>query len=179
MKTTKLWSQDLYFQALHFAAEAHKDQKFGDTDLPYIIHTVSVAMEVMTAISIENIENPDLAVQCALLHDTIEDTEIQFSDIEKIFGKDAALGVLALTKNRELDKELRMRDSVERIKLQPKEIWIVKLADRITNLESQPSHWTKERIIDYKSEADYILKSLGSASPFLEQRLKNRIENYC
>ncbi|MCL2155026.1 MAG: HD domain-containing protein [Leptospirales bacterium] len=178
MKTKKLWSQDLYLRAIHFAAEAHKDQKFLGTDLPYIVHLSSVAMEVMGVICIENIKNPDLAVQCALLHDTLEDTEIQFNDIEKNFGKDVAQGVLALTKNRELDKKFQMHDSIERIKLQPKEIRIVKLADRITNMESPPSHWTRDKIIDYKSEADYILKSLGSASPFLEQRLKTRIENY-
>jgi (p)ppGpp synthase/HD superfamily hydrolase len=136
-------------------------------------------MEVMATICIdENINNPDLALQCALLHDTIEDTKVQFSDIEKSFGRDVAQGVLALTKNTELDKELRMRDSIERIKLQPKEIWIVKLADRITNMASAPSHWSRDKIIDYKSEADYILKSLGSASPFLEDRLKTKIENY-
>jgi (p)ppGpp synthase/HD superfamily hydrolase len=176
---TKLWSQDLYLKALRFAAEAHKDQKFMGTDLPYIIHLAGAAMEVMGAISIENIENPDLAVQCALLHDTLEDTDIRFNDIEKIFGADVAQGVLALTKNRELKEELRMQDSIERIKLQPKEIWIVKLADRITNMASQPSHWTRDKIINYKSEADYILKSLGSASPFLEERLKKRIDNYC
>ena len=178
MNTTKIWSQDLYSQALRFCAEAHKDQKLIGTDLPYIIHLSAVAMEVMGAICIENIENPDLAVQCALLHDTLEDTEIQFNDIEKIFGKDVSQGVLALTKNRELDKELRMADSIERIKLQPKAIWIVKLADRITNMEFQPAHWTRDKIIDYKLEADYILKNLGAASPFLEQRLKKKIENY-
>jgi (p)ppGpp synthase/HD superfamily hydrolase len=178
MKTKKLWSHDLYLKALRFAAMAHKDQKFIGTDLPYIIHLASVAMEVMGVICIENIKNPDLAVQCALLHDTLEDTEIQFSDIEKNFGKDVAQGVLALTKNKELDENHRMHDSIERIKLQPKEIWIVKLADRITNMESTPSHWTKDKIVNYKSEADYILKSLGPASPFLEKRLKEKIENY-
>ena len=176
---TKPWSQNLYSQALRFAAEAHKDQKLLGTDLPYIIHLASTAMEIMAAICIENIENPDLAVQCALLHDTLEDTEIKFNDIEKIFGKDVAQGVLALTKNPELDKNFRMADSIERIKLQPKEIWIVKLADRITNMEFQPALWTRDKIIDYKSEADYILKNLGAASPFLEQRLKKRIEDYC
>jgi (p)ppGpp synthase/HD superfamily hydrolase len=179
MKTTRLWSQDLYLKTIQFAAEAHKDQKFFFFVLPYIIHPVNVAMEVMAAICIENIKNPDVAVQCALLHDTLEDTEIQFNDIEKNFGADVALGVLALTKNIEIDKELRMRDSIERIKLQPKEIWIVKLADRITNMATQPSHWTRDKIINYRLEADYILKSLGSASPFLEERLKKKIENYC
>ena len=178
MKTKKMWSHDLYLKALRFAAIAHRDQKFLGTDLPYIIHLTSVAMEVMGVICIEDIENPDLAVQCALLHDTLEDTEIQFNDIEKNFGKDVSQGVLALTKNGEIDKSYKMSDSIERIKLQPKEIWIVKLADRITNMESPPSHWTRDKITDYRSEADYILKNLGPASTFLEQRLKKKIENY-
>ena len=71
MELKKTWSQDLYLKALRFAASAHNGQKVPGTEFPYLMHVVSVAMEVTAAISIEGINNPDLAVQCALLHDTI------------------------------------------------------------------------------------------------------------
>lgn len=41
----------------------------------------------------------DLALQVALLHDTLEDTETTFGEVSEMFGPDIAAGVLALTKN--------------------------------------------------------------------------------
>jgi len=178
MKQNKIWSQDTYQKAIRFAGEAHGAQKIPGTELPYVIHLSNVCMEVIAAICMEGTENPDLAVQCAMLHDTIEDAGITSDEIEKIFGGNIADGVLALTKNNELDKELRMADSIERIKLQPREVWMVKLADRITNLQPPPSYWTKEKINSYRMEAEYILEHLGSASPLLRERLMKKIENY-
>ncbi len=178
MKQKKIWSQDLYLKALRFAGEAHGDQKITGTDLPYIIHPSSVCMEIMAAVCAGEIENPDLAVQCALLHDTIEDTEKTFNEIQFVFGRDVAAGVLALTKNKLIDKKNRMSESIERIKLHPSEIWMVKLADRITNLQPPPSQWSVEKIENYREEAEYILEQLGSSSPLLKERLKTKIENY-
>lgn len=178
MVQNKIWSQDIYLKAIRFAGEAHGNQKIPGSDLPYIIHPASVCMEIMTAVCADDIDKPDLAVQCALLHDVIEDAQKTYSELEYNFGKDVAEGVLALTKNRELDRNLRMADSIERIKLQPREIWMVKLADRITNLQPPPPHWTNGKIISYRMEAGYILEHLGSASLLLSERLRKKIEAY-
>ena len=174
----RIWSRDLYQKVIRFAGEAHGNQKIPGTALPYVIHLSNVCMEIFAAVCADEVENPDLAMQCALLHDTIEDTGITFSEIEKAFGRSVADGVSALTKNHQLDKELRMADSIERIKHQPYEIWMVKLADRITNLQTPPSHWTGEKILSYRIEAEYIMQHLGSASTFLKERLKQKIETY-
>lgn len=178
MKNNRIWSQDLYQKAIRFAGNVHANQKIPGSDLPYIIHLSNVCMEVMTALCAEETENPDLAVLCALLHDTIEDTGVSSNDIEVLFGKEVSEGVQSLTKNSGISKELRMADSIERIKLQPKEVWMVKLADRITNLQTPPSSWTDEKISNYKNEAEYILKHLGSASILLKERLEQKIKNY-
>ena len=45
-----------------------------------------------------------LAVQCALLHDTIEDTAVTFEEIVDRFGREVAEGVLSLTKDKTLPK---------------------------------------------------------------------------
>ncbi len=87
------WSQDLYIKGYMFAAEAHwkTGRSMKGRALPYFSHVDLVVMEVMAAAG--ELENPDFAVLCALLHDTIEDTEIRYKDIEKNFGKSvAALG---------------------------------------------------------------------------------------
>jgi (p)ppGpp synthase/HD superfamily hydrolase len=177
-KKTLPWSQDIYIKAARFAAEAHKTQTIPGTDLPYIMHLTNVCMEIIAAIHSEGTEKPDLALQCALLHDSIEDAGIKFDEIRTLFGLDVAEGVLALTKNKKIEKKLRMADSIARIKLQPREIWMVKLADRITNLQPPPAHWTREKINRYRIEAAYILEELGEASPSLSERLGKKIENY-
>ena len=74
-----LWSQDKYIKALRNAAEAHNGQLFPGTDLPYLLHISLVSMEVMTAITTDqNKRDGDLAVQCALLHDVIEDADPRY-----------------------------------------------------------------------------------------------------
>lgn len=178
MKQNKIWSQDLYQRAIKFAGEAHGDQKIPGTDLPYVVHLSNVCMEVIAAISITGTDKPDLAVQCALLHDTIEDAGISFEEVSDFFGRDVADGVLALTKNDEFHKEIRMADSIERIRKQPLEVWMVKLADRITNLQPPPAHWNREKILSYRIEAEYILENLGSANDLLRERLRKKIEDY-
>lgn len=70
------WSQDVYTKAYCFAAEAHDGQLFSGTALPYIMHVSFVSMEVMAALAHEPERDGDLAVQCALLHDVIEDLNV-------------------------------------------------------------------------------------------------------
>jgi (p)ppGpp synthase/HD superfamily hydrolase len=178
MTQNKIWSQDLYLNALRYAGEAHGGQKIPGSELSYIVHVSSVCMEIIAAVCAGETDYPDLAIQCALLHDVIEDTGKTYNEIKQIFGADVADGVLALTKNQNIKKESRMADSIGRIKLQPREIWMVKLADRITNLQPPPPHWTEEKIENYRTEADYILNHLGSASPLLKERLAKKIKTY-
>lgn len=172
------WSQDKYVCAWRFAASYHNDQKFPGTDWPYIVHISMVCMEVFAAVAEEPDTDGDLAVQCALLHDTLEDTAATYEVLRKEFGQAVADGVLALTKNAELAKELRMRDSLSRILRQPKEIGMVKLADRITNMQPPPEHWTSEKRSDYLEQAREIFSALKGASPCLSRRLSDKMKAY-
>jgi guanosine-3',5'-bis(diphosphate) 3'-pyrophosphohydrolase len=176
-----VWNQDLVLSAWNFASKVHKDQRVPGTEIAYINHIGTVAMEVMAAISEHpsGTDNPDLAVLCALLHDTIEDTNTSFETVAELFGDEVARGVLSLSKNNTLPtKKEQMADSLARIKAQPKEVWMVKLADRITNLQPPPAHWTKEKSKAYREEAKAILETLGPANLILAQRLQDKIENY-
>jgi len=60
----------------------------------------------------------------------------------------------------------------------PFEIWAVKLADRITNLQPPPAHWENERRMDYQEEARQILNELKVGNEFLARRLETKIEEY-
>ena len=148
------------------------------TDLPYVVHLSNVAMEVMIANSFTPNFNLGLAVQVALLHDNIEDTKTSFTDLKNKFGESVAYAVAALTKNKALPDEEQMADSLRRIKEQPYEVWAVKLADRITNLQPPPSHWDNAKKIKYQKEAQIILEALGSGNDYLAKRLDQKIIEY-
>ncbi len=174
-----LWSPEQYIAAVDFAAHAHAGQQIPGGDRPYVVHVVSVAAEVMAALAQGSaVGDPDLAVQCALLHDTIEDTPVTYAEVAARFGTAVADGVLALTKDPTLPKAAQMADSLRRIRQQSTEVWMVKLADRITNLQAPPPYWTAERIVAYRAEAGEILAALGEADAYLAGRLAQKIADY-
>jgi (p)ppGpp synthase/HD superfamily hydrolase len=172
------WSQDKYMDAMLFAATAHKDQKVPGRRYSYVVHLAGVAMEVIGANSVDEVEDPDLMVQCALLHDVLEDTEVTYEEVATDFGSAVADGVLALSKNTELPKKDQIPESLMRILLQPKEVQMVKLGDRITNMRKPPYEWTREKRIAYRADATLIYEKLKTCSEYLSSRLKRKIEAY-
>ena len=178
-----IWSQDEFLKALDFATIAHQGQTYAGSiegqRIDYINHIGRVAMELIWALDKTQDLDGNLAIQCAILHDTIEDTKVTYSDLVSNFGENVAEGVKALTKNETLPtKWEQMEDSLKRIKQQPVEVSMVKLADRITNLSPPPFHWTMEKRISYLDEARLIHRELCAANVLLAERLLNRINNY-
>jgi (p)ppGpp synthase/HD superfamily hydrolase len=184
MSKPNTWNRDLFAQTWHFATIKHSGQSYGgrlpEQQIDYINHLSSVAMEAMWVLanSTETYQ-ADLLLQCALLHDTLEDTATDFEELSATFGRPVAEGVLALTKNKTLaDKNQQMLDSLQRIQQQPKEIWMVKMADRTTNLYHPPFYWDKIKIAAYRAEAQIIYDHLASADALMAQRLAEKIEGY-
>jgi guanosine-3',5'-bis(diphosphate) 3'-pyrophosphohydrolase len=172
--------QDIYQKTIKFAAQLHtnKNQTIPGSNLSYVVHLSNVAMEILVASQKSENFDTEFAVQVALLHDTLEDTDVTFEELENEFGKPVADAVLALTKNDDLQKDTKMTDSLQRIKEQPKEVWAVKLADRITNLQRPPYFWKEEKIKKYNEEAQIILEELRGGNEYLENRLEEKIEEY-
>ncbi len=174
-----MFKQEVYLKALNFAANAHGEQKtpYG---LPYLTHLVSVTMEVMHACEEANveIEKSNKAITVALLHDTIEDTDVTYDDIFDEFGLEIAEAVDALTKDETLPRKEQMADSINKLLTQPYEIQMVKLADRITNMQKPPQHWDSEKIFNYQKEAKFILSCLKNCDMHLSQRLEQKIQEY-
>ncbi len=173
-----LYDPERYLAACRYAAEMHLGQTVPGSELPYILHLQMVSQEVVAALTVEPATDPDLAVLCALLHDSIEDTGATLDAVANRFGEAIAAGVAALTKDPTLPKPERMPDSLRRIREQPQEVWMVKLADRITNLQPPPAHWTPEKCTRYGAEADTILSALGPSSPWLSKRMRAKIRGY-
>ena len=171
-----MFSADRYVAALRFAATRHHGQLVPGTELPYLVHVTSVAAEVIAAIAADRVDDPDLAITCALLHDTIEDTGTTHADVAAAFGARVADGVQALSKDKSQPDP--MADSLRRIRAQPREIWIVKLADRITNLATPPRQWGRDKCARYRIEGLAIADALGSACAPLDARLRARADAY-
>lgn len=172
-------TQEIYQNAIKFAGEKHKNQKVPGTEANYLLHISNVAMEIILAHKMNNNFDINYAVQLALLHDTLEDTQTKFEELVGEFGKEVALGVQALTKNENLDsKKEKIIDSLNRINQLEKEVGIVKLADRITNLQEPPEHWKKDKIQNYLKEAKLINEMLNDKNEYLNNRLQTKINEY-
>jgi len=175
-----MFSQEIYLKALNYAAKAHGKQK-TPKGYPYVTHVTSVAMEVIHACEKSGLdeEKSNLAIICALLHDTIEDTDITYDELYTDFSPEVADGVEALTKDKTLEtKKLQMQNSLEKLLNQPYEVQMVKLADRITNLSKPPKHWNNEKKKKYLDEANLILSCLKNSNIHLSLRLEEKIKDY-
>jgi (p)ppGpp synthase/HD superfamily hydrolase len=177
------WSIDEMQEVWYLVSKLHDGQKYGGTkegeQIEYINHIGSVTFEIINALNFTENIDAALAIKCAILHDVIEDTAFNYSDVKDLFGTEVANGVLALSKNEEIEGKLeKMLDSIKRIKEQPKEVWAVKMADRITNLFAPPYYWTKEKIINYIKESEIILEELKDGNGYLAERLKTKIKDY-
>lgn len=171
--------QEIYQKALKFAGEKHANQQVPGSSANYLLHISNVAMEVLQSHAATPDFDLELAVQTAILHDTIEDTAATFEEVAENFGEKVAKAVSALSKNKNLSsKQEQMEDSLKHINACDKEAGIVKLADRITNLQGPPNHWTKEKAASYREEAKLILARLKGKNEYLESRLAAKIEAY-
>lgn len=79
-------------KAFNFSTEAHMSMRRKSGE-PYITHPIAVAR-----ICTEEIGLGATSIVCALLHDTVEDTDITLGDIERIFGKKVKRIIDGLTK---------------------------------------------------------------------------------
>ncbi len=139
---------DMIYVAYKFAENAHKGVKRRSGE-PYIIHPVQ------TAFIAAQLEMDVVSICSALLHDVIEDTEYEFSDIETLFGKDVAEivdGVTKLTKIQYSSREQQQMENLRKMFLaMSKDIRVVliKLIDRLHNL----------RTLDYQSREKQLEKA--------------------
>ncbi|MDW8849405.1 HD domain-containing protein [Flavobacterium sp. MMLR14_040] len=183
MEKQKYWSIDEIQEIWQLASKLHNGQKYGGLkdgeQVEYINHIGSVVFEILNAIQSTENMNAGLAIKCAILHDTIEDTAASYEKINELFGHEVARGVLALTKNDKIEGQIeKMLDSLKRIKEQPVEIWAVKMADRISNLYQPPYYWEDEKKLKYIEEAEVIFHELKDGNQYLAERLKGKIKDY-
>jgi (p)ppGpp synthase/HD superfamily hydrolase len=108
---------DICQKAWTFASRKHEGQLYpGSEHLPYLTHIGAVLLELLPTLQANPYLDAELALCCAMLHDTVEDTETTIDEIFIVFGDETAAGVSALTKNKTLKEDAAMRDSLDRIR---------------------------------------------------------------
>jgi guanosine-3',5'-bis(diphosphate) 3'-pyrophosphohydrolase len=159
----------LVLKALAFAAYKHRNQRRKDTDaLPYINHPIALANVLANEGGIS-----DPAVICAaLLHDTVEDTQTTFQELEQEFGAEITNIVREVTDDKTLPKEERKRLQIEHAETISPKAKLVKLADKISNLrdvaDSPPANWELPRRQAYFEWARNVVDRLRGSNARLE-----------
>jgi guanosine-3',5'-bis(diphosphate) 3'-pyrophosphohydrolase len=155
-------------RAATFAAERHRDQRRKGRDAsPYINHPLALAHLLA-----ERGESDPTLLMAALLHDTVEDTATTFEDLERAFGREVADIVREVTDDKTLPKAERKRLQIEHAAHLSRGAMLVKLADKICNLEdilvSPPADWTVERKREYFDWAKAVVDPMRGVHPALE-----------
>ena len=117
-----------------FAKHRHVHQIRKDGKTLYWVHL----QQVVNHLKEIGINNDDIL--CAgWLHDTIEDTNTDFDDIDEKFGTKVAEIVAELTKNKRLPRMEREAEYVMQLRNSSWQAQIIKLCDILANLADLPS----------------------------------------
>ena len=151
--------KELLRTAFEIAAEAHKTMRRKSGE-PYILHPLAVAR-----ICVEEIGLGIRSTLCALLHDTVEDTDITLQDIQREFGAEITKIVDGLTKiSTVMDTNTSQQaENFKKILLtltdDPRVI-LIKLADRLHNMRTMDS-MKREKQLKISSETVYVYAPLA------------------
>jgi len=133
-------------KSFYYSVSLHKGQKRKFSYEPYIIHPIRVAINLYG-------EKYEL-IAAALLHDIVEDTEIKLSEIDDEFDYDIMMFVKGMTKT----NKISIVDALNSVLSNFPEVILLKLSDRIDNMEDKFNYLPKTSRRRYYNENKLILK---------------------
>jgi len=151
--------KELLRVAFEMAAEAHKTMRRKSGE-PYILHPLAVAQ-----ICVDEIGLGVRSTICALLHDTVEDTDITLEDVQREFGTEIAKIVDSLTKISSV-MDTNTSQQAENFKkilvtlTDDPRVILIKLADRLHNMRTMDS-MKREKQLKISSETVYVYAPLA------------------
>ena len=128
-------NEDLLNRAYVFGVKAHGEQTRASGE-PYFNHPIEVAA-ILTELRLD-----DATIVTALLHDTIEDTDVTSEGLSETFGEEIAYlveGVTKLSKLKLASKEAAQAENFRKLVLamaKDPRVLLVKLADRLHNMRT-------------------------------------------
>lgn len=156
-------------KALAFSARKHRDQRRKDVQAsPYVNHPIALMDILVNEAGINDAET----IITALLHDTIEDTDTTFDEIEREFGLVIASLVMEVTDDKSLSQLERKAMQVHHAPSLSSKAKLVKLADKISNLrdvdKSPPVGWDLSRRQAYFDWAKDVIDGIRGTDQQLE-----------
>ncbi len=145
--------------AFNTALEAHRGMRRRSGE-PYIYHPLAVARIVAAEIGLGA-----TSIICALLHDTVEDTDLTLEDIESLFGKKESRIIDGLTKIAGVfdNKSSIQAENFRKILLTLSDdvrVILIKLADRLHNMRTL-AVMPREKQVKIASESAYLYAPLA------------------
>lgn len=148
---------DIFDRAITFAIKAHEGQKRKNGG-PFIVHPIEVA-------AIAASMTTDLEIlSAAVLHDTVEDTEVNMDDILREFGERVTELVSSETEDKRQDQppedtwRIRKEESISILKTTDDNgIRILWLSDKLSNMRSF--------YLDYKEKGDALWQNFHQKNP--------------
>lgn len=161
-------------KAIDFSINYHGDQKRESGEL-YYYHPFEVAKIVL------DMRLDSDSVITALLHDTVEDTELTLEEIGKHFGKNVASlidGVTKLSKIKFVHEQAKQAENFRKLFLAVSEdirVLLVKLADRLHNMRTL--HYVKSE----EKKKRIALETMEIYAPLAErmgiQQIKSELQD--
>lgn len=128
----------MLFDAIAFAAQAHRGQFRKGTGIPYIVHPLGVAEILITHGCVEEL------VVAGLLHDTVEDAPVTLADIAQRFGARVAQLVEAVSEpDQSAPWEERKRHTLATLRTASQDILLLACADKLNNLRALCSDYAR------------------------------------
>lgn len=162
-------------KAYVYSAKVHAGQ-VRLSGLPYLSHPLEVAF-ILTEMKMDVI-----TVVAGLLHDTIEDTDAEFSEIERLFGKETANivdGVTKLSKMQFNSREEHQAENIRKMILAMTtdiRVIMVKLADRLHNMRTLGFHSPEKQVSIARETLDIYAPLAGRMGIYW---LKSSLEDLC
>jgi guanosine-3',5'-bis(diphosphate) 3'-pyrophosphohydrolase len=152
--------------AIEVAARAHRGQRRdGDHPLPYFTHPIEVLVNLR---HVGGVSDPR-ALVAAVLHDTLEETDLTADEIEAQFGSQVRALVVELTRKEPSDDEragltkseiwsLRSEMLLSEIQRMSPAAQTVKLADRLSNVREGKRTKRNGKLERYLAQTRRILE---------------------
>jgi guanosine-3',5'-bis(diphosphate) 3'-pyrophosphohydrolase len=163
-------------KAIAFAADKHRHQRRKDAEAsPYINHPIAVA----TVLAAEGDVFDEVTLIAAALHDTVEDTQTTFGELEERFGSEVTSLVRELTDDKSLEKAQRKLLQIEHAQNSSSRAKQLKIADKICNVrditDTPPADWSLRRRRDYVTWSEHVVTGCRGVNAKLDHAFDQAI----
>lgn len=156
----KKYNPDVDYQLIEKSfklADKKHDGQFRKSGDPFIFHPLGVA-DIVTDMKLDTI-----SIVCSILHDIIEDTDVELSHVKKEFGKSAAIIIDGLTKINKISFKTVEEEQAENLRKmiiamsEDIRIILIKLADRLHNMRTLDALSPERQKIKAKETLDIFV----------------------